>query len=537
MSEKITAFYSPTVSDLLKLPIFASSKLVAGFDGLDHIVTGINMTDDPNYERWVSEGELMISTLLSIHSDSKAMEEYIPNLAKKRMSGFCIKAHNYLGGITPQYMIDQANKYHLPLIELPADSQFSLINNVLSEEIAHRRTVMLQNMLQVNQVLTHAITEGANLDQITQTISELSGGSIIIVDTINDIHSMCLRDSDLRSLHQFSEPQQFNIIVSRAERHELKSGQSSYGYLYIYNSSNPTNPSDLSPELLDQILSTVPLVITREQSLRESSNSLFASFLFHILTDSIRDEGAEQARAAEFDFNLSDNHLIMHLRIEDCLNSNNQYRHSFLNTLLIGRLRSTFSKLSLNVHIVRNNGEFIILLSAVTENVSFQNIHGYLPQLLHSFSNEYSDLKLLCGCGCIHSGVSGLIQSDKEAKMAMKTAITLNREFVRYEELGLMRLIHSADPEKECLAYIDEVLGPLIANDSSRHSDLLKTLDMYFECSGNVKLISEKLFTHYNTISYRIRNIQELTKRDLRNRTDRFALESSLALYKYYHQI
>lgn len=532
MSENITDYYSLTVGELLQLPILSTSKLLAGERGLQHKVSGINMTDNPNYVRWVSEGEVMISTLLSIHNDAQAMHNYIPSLAEKGLSAFFIKPHNNLHGITPSYMLEQADELDFPLVELPEDSQFSRINSVLTEELTRRRTIFFQNILMVNQMLTQTITEGSNLDQIAKTISDICGGSILIIDIINDISSICLRDDDLAALSDIPEPQRINIIISRSQRHELCSGQSSYGYLYIYN---PSDSSLLSPELLSQILSAVPLVITREQSLRESNSSLFASFLFHLLTDPIRDESYEQARAEKFNLHLPDNHLIIRLRDQDFAQSTSNYRQSFQNTLLIGRLNSIFSKLSLNVRIVRGNGEFLILLSSAKENNSFQNIYSFLPELIKSFGKEYPDLSLICGIGCIHNGIKGLIQSDAEAKMAIKVAASLGKNFVSYEELGLMRLIYANDPDLECLAFIEETIGALITNDKTRNSELVKTLDAYFQFGGNAKLISENLFTHYNTISYRLRNIQELTGKDLHKREDRFQMEVALNLYNHFY--
>ena len=87
-----------------------------------------------------------------------------------------------------------------------------------------------------------------------------------------------------------------------------------------------------------------------------------------------------------------------------------------------------------------------------------------------------------------------------------------------FEDLGLLRLLYAADPEKETSQFVQEILGPLIENDHQKHSDLIKTLDYYFEYAGNVKRISEEMFTHYNTIAYRIKNIQEITKKDLHDR-------------------
>ena len=106
-----------------------------------------------------------------------------------------------------------------------------------------------------------------------------------------------------------------------------------------------------------------------------------------------------------------------------------------------------------------------------------------------------------------------IIQSDTEARTALRTAMINEQTVFGFEDLGLLRLLYAADPEKETSQFVQEILGPLIENDHQKHSDLIKTLDYYFEYAGNVKRISEEMFTHYNTIAYRIKNIQEITKK------------------------
>ena len=54
----------------------------------------------------------------------------------------------------------------------------------------------MQNTLSVNQMLTQTITEGADLDEIASMISKLTGGSILIVDSVNSRHSICLKEED-----------------------------------------------------------------------------------------------------------------------------------------------------------------------------------------------------------------------------------------------------------------------------------------------------------------------------------------------------
>lgn len=135
MNYYIEEAYYPTVKELLKLPIFSTSYLAAGESGLNRTVSGINLSDNPDYGQWISPGELMISTCFSVYQDPDAMNAYIPTLVQNQMAAFCIKPSQYLDNVVPPIMIQQANEAGFPLIVLPPDMQFSRITQVLSDEL------------------------------------------------------------------------------------------------------------------------------------------------------------------------------------------------------------------------------------------------------------------------------------------------------------------------------------------------------------------------------------------------------------------
>ncbi|MFC7612772.1 PucR family transcriptional regulator [Actinokineospora soli] len=60
-----------------------------------------------------------------------------------------------------------------------------------------------------------------------------------------------------------------------------------------------------------------------------------------------------------------------------------------------------------------------------------------------------------------------------------------------------------------------DVLADLLTLPSAEREVLLKTLQVWFAEHGSAKDAAERLFVHPNTVRYRIRRIQELTKRDL----------------------
>ncbi len=123
-------------------------------------------------------------------------------------------------------------------------------------------------------MLTQTITEGANLDEIAFMISQLTGGSILIVDSVNNRHSIFLKEEDRSDFKADSESQMINTLIQHSQAHDLTLGTTPTAAFI-----STTRPSlRRFPELLSQVLTAIPLEITREQSVREQGDSLSPVF-------------------------------------------------------------------------------------------------------------------------------------------------------------------------------------------------------------------------------------------------------------------
>ena len=91
MTEIEEISYFPQVSEIISLPVFRGARLLGGSTGLDHLVEGINLSDTPEYYKWVSKGELMVTTCYAIHQEADALRAFIPNLAQRGLSAVCVK--------------------------------------------------------------------------------------------------------------------------------------------------------------------------------------------------------------------------------------------------------------------------------------------------------------------------------------------------------------------------------------------------------------------------------------------------------------
>ena len=67
----------------------------------------------------------------------------------------------------------------------------------------------------------------------------------------------------------------------------------------------------------------------------------------------------------------------------------------------------------------------------------------------------------------------------------------------------------------------DAVLAPIVAYDSDRRSELMRTLDVFLSHNGSWHAAAAELAVHVNTIRYRLTRIEELTGRSLDSMADR----------------
>lgn len=100
----------------------------------------------------------------------------------------------------------------------------------------------------------------------------------------------------------------------------------------------------------------------------------------------------------------------------------------------------------------------------------------------------------------------------KQAIWALEVADASGKTVVRYGEHHAPFLPRTLS---EAHSAVDHVLGPLIAYDQEKSSDLINTLRVFLENKRSWKQASELLCIHKQTLIYRIRRVEELTGRTL----------------------
>ena len=129
-------------------------------------------------------------------------------------------------------------------------------------------------------------------------------------------------------------------------------------------------------------------------------------------------------------------------------------------------------------------------------------------------------------------GVSELARSYGQARRTVEAARRLGRvgRVLRFDDLGVHRLLLQVPDPEDPRAFAREVLGRLATDRSERTVELLRTLARYFRCDSSPQRTAKALSVHPNTVGYRLRRAEELSGLSLENYRDRLAAQVALEI-------
>ncbi|MGE5575838.1 MAG: PucR family transcriptional regulator [Syntrophothermus sp.] len=551
-----------TVQDLLQLDCMKPVQVVAGHRGLGRVVTNVNVMEVPDIANWVSAGDFLLTTAYPIRDDVDAQAHLVPQLAAKGLAGLAVKPKRYLESIPPK-MIEQADKLDFPLLELPVETSFSEIINPILSEILQIQTSYFRKSEEAHRLFMEVVLKGGKIADIANTLAKLVDNSVVILDEAEAILAKSLVSWDEESLEHYNRkrgdlpaevmdplesgvkytkmsfsasaeppappwppgpmpPRQMPPVLHEFRTPIVASGQTR-GFLSIWDNHRPLTQNDFI--FIDQAMTVAALEILTERSVMEIERRYRNEFLDDLLKDSRLDDRELIARARYLGWDLNRNYAALVFNITDLRGCTAKARQD--------EPTIQEAKERLFCHIVGAMGpqerfiagtksDSIILLLAPPKEIEEKKAQDYFTrraeEILRATESKVRDFTVSLGVGRFYPGIAGLRKSYTEALKALAIGKSLPGGgcVIHFGQLGVYRLLQQIVDWNELEGFYCETILPLDIHDRNSNSDLVKTLNAYFECNGNLKRVSEKLFTHYNTILYRMERIEALTGLDLK---------------------
>ncbi|MDQ2790077.1 MAG: hypothetical protein DLM60_10155 [Pseudonocardiales bacterium] len=111
----------------------------------------------------------------------------------------------------------------------------------------------------------------------------------------------------------------------------------------------------------------------------------------------------------------------------------------------------------------------------------------------------------------------------RQAERAIDLGLRLGRagQLVRYDELGIYRLLCTIGDMQQLMDFARGVLGSLLDYDTEHRTELVRTLSVYLHHHGSHKQSARMLHLHTNTVAYRVARIEAITGLALGDPDDR----------------
>jgi purine catabolism regulator len=541
-----------SVREAIENNLLGNVTVAAGEKGLDRIITRVNIMEVPDILNWVKEGELLLTTVYSIKDDLKAQERLIPELNRRNLAAIGIKPGRYIQDIPP-VMLEAANKLDFPLLKLPYEMPFPDIMMPVLDEIFNRQSAFFQRMDDAHRHLMEAVLTGGDLKDIATVLSEIINNPVAIKDDVlGTMAKSTMFDDELFDDYLAFDPAREHPIkvVDRFEyyRCELKSNRISriilpviadgktYGRIFAWEKNSALRGLDFS--ILERGATIAALYMLKERSILEVETRHKNEFVDDLLSrDSAQKQSAIE-RGAFFGYDPQKRYVIIAMEIKGLektlfaeLDEIDKTRIKNRIIRIIDEITATNGKKTI-VGVKSEN--MIILLPVEKDEPNLkQHICRMGQEIVNRITQEIKGISVMLGIGRFYMDPADLYKSYQDARRAIAVGPGItNRSVVHFDDLGVYRLLYQQADQEELLKFYRDFIEPLEIYDIKHGTELIKTLEAYFECNGNLKKISQELYTHYNTVLYRIQRIQEIVGINLDDPRDRLNMEMALRVQK-----
>lgn len=503
-----------TVRDLMqnKEHFLGRAAVVGGKEGLDRVVTNVNVMEVPDIVDWVRPGDLLLTTAYPIKDSFQKQVQLIPQLAKKNVAGLAVKTKRFLPTL-PTEMIEMANYYKFPLLELTHDAVFSTIISEVMREILHKQAKTMTEVYQHIQSLTSFLAAGGNIKGFLDILSSILHKPVTLL--FPNGHAISSHNVVPESLASFDLDQHSeSLCVPVFREHET------VARLFCLNVRPPGSPA--SSLILQHAAQLIGLQFASQHSIQSVEQKYREEFLRKWLSGIFPNQEETLRNATFAGISLHGSYRVGIVPLPE----NERIRRSPLVRLEQNLLQREILFLSLGAEVA------VFIPEEDTEAELADRLKFVLQELEHSLGLPHPRFGL-SGSHPIHCIDRGYSEACEALEIC--SVIKPEASLCRFEQLGHWRVIHKLARDSDLRNSILEIIKPLILYDEKNGTQLLETLSTYFRHDGNVRKTADTLFCHYNSVLYRIERIRSLLNVDI-DADNKFQLWLAIRVYQYDRQ-
>ena len=189
-------------------------------------------------------------------------------------------------------------------------------------------------------------------------------------------------------------------------------------------------------------------------------------------------------------------------------------------------------RLQIYLENITHNGSFFYYdanFVLIMNDVSKKDFDEIVEGMIQRTRRRMPELQLYVGAGSKVTDIVNLKVAYQRAKAAINMAQHTDSTMIRFDEMGIYRLLYSVTDKAVLQEMSSQPLRPLLEYDKKHDSNYVEVLENYLKYNGSIQAVAQAMYTHRNTIIYRISNIKKLLGSELDTTEERFMYQ--LAFY------
>ena len=548
-----------TVRKLLESEQFPKMKLLCGEKGLDLEVKGIRIIEIEDMERYLTGGEILITSFqVYLSCNDREVEQHFEDLVKSDISGFIVKKRKEYDptGRRLSLLEKHCKKYEIPLVEIPGDFYYWGIIRYVIMQVFDKATARLKYFkITHDNFNAFILNNNGSCNTASNIIKFLS---VMIENPVvlyyGNLNCMVSTNSDNSKLILSDEIQPYkpNIITKFQYMKQMKGSCVQYVVkfailseveIYITITEENRELTELDYMAIENAIINLQYGFLSEFAQDEVKKKYQRDIVHNILNGLLSSKEMTEA-ASQLGMKESDTYRVVDFHT---IKKNVQRKYTKEQLQEVGVIVGELMYLLPDALIYRNMDQ-IVMIQQVDSNqteLEYQKEMEEVEDVIQrSILYRKKDTDFQIGIGKSVEGYQRLKESYYEASQAIKYIEIIrqvtgdkNKSVVHYSNLGFFQIFGKVDDMTELERCIPETLKKLYLYDDEHKGELITTLQMYLRNNQSIKKTAGAMFVHYRTISYRIEKIKQISGINFDNANEVLAVSNGLIIYKMLKEI
>lgn len=518
------------VKEMLALPSFAGSVIIAGSNHLDNEISSAMILEGADIQNWGRRDQLIISSYFAlVNLDENGLGKFFRTMSTIGIGAFAIKPGRAVDDV-PQKIVELCDDFDLPLIRLsPSVKYEAILSDVLGHVLDSNLTLLNRFYESHKHVMALALKQ-PSIPYILNTVKNSLHADATYFDAQRDRrigtdsalaefagYSLTRRDPSRYQTHAYFDAR----LLYRTEKNDSETTRdalairipSSDGvdyYLILHGSGAQLTPVDTM--FVENIVSLLQIEILKQNAVKQklfyqNNNTVHDLLLGRFTTRERIDNaltllGVDRCPCYQL--------LLVRAMLEDPSDTD---RQDELHQTIRRRLRSSYPGIVWYV-----NGDRLVILHnfrSELSGIAVDEVQHILDDLHAS-----STLPLFEHFAVLSSTVDryNLPSANNEIMNAYRLFddSSFKNVSLRFDDLGIYKLLLGADDPSR----LESLIDPRLKRLHEENAELFCTTVKLCEHSLNYPETAEELFLHPKTVRYRIDRVRELYHIDVRKADD-----------------